>query len=124
MNVPNKVNKQQFFFLAYHFMLENRIHQDWFIESKKDKAGCTDPVTSIVFSEDDDFKTRLMKSIEVYIANVNKYNIYSGKIYGLFRFIPACFNYDFHDYSGSLSKWGNISEKWEAKYKQTDYIEE
>jgi hypothetical protein len=112
MDAPTSVNKKQFFFLLYQFMLENRIQEDWFNESKRHKSNSE--IYGIRFYVGDDFKTHLMKSIEVY----SPYN-YDGTIYGFFRFIPSCFDYCYRDSYGNKTKWGLISDKWENKYKHT-----
>ena len=115
-NIPDKVDKKGFFNLLYKFMLENRIHQEWFKESKEYKLGdCGGIVHGVTFLEDDDFKTHLEKSIKVYTIGAS----YNDYIYGFFRYIPSCFDYHFYLDNGTTSKWGRISDKWENKYSHT-----
>jgi len=120
MKAPRVVNKKQFFFLLYQFMLENRIQKDWFEASKKFKKFKKDDHDTryINFDEYDDFKTHLMKSIDAYDSS----GMYGYTIRGFFRWIPSSFPYNYRDYLGNITKWGIISDKWESKYYETFYI--
>lgn len=128
MEAPSSVNKKQFFAILYKFMLENRIHKEWFEKSMNYKLHTNawgDYWRKFNFNENDDFKTHLEKCIDVYIENT-KESIHSkpqyhfkGKqsIYGFFRFIPSSFDTP----NWTRSKWCEISDKFENLYCHTKF---
>ena len=125
MDAPKSVNRKQFIFLLIQFMMENRIQKEWFEKSKASKFSSKRSYyqpyyDKISLSKYDDFKTHLSKCVDIYINNTcsnNSYCYYDGTIRGFFRFIPSSFMYQWKGF------WHRISEKWEAKYYDTKYIE-
>ena len=96
------VNRKQFHFLVIKFLMEHRLLDRWFKDSR---AGTNR-------REYDDFSDYLYSCIDIYTS---KEKLYSGCIYGFFRFIPAT---GLHN---AWRFWDKYSNLWENKYKLTKY---
>ena len=117
MITPQKVNRKQFFFLLYKFLLKNNIHREWYENSLEYKLKCVNSAYRPNYSRSDDFKTFLEKSINVYIDYMRRFDMSIGRF---FYYIPA--SLDFYRVE-KASQWEKITIKWYSKYCCTKYEE-
>ena len=121
MIVPQKVNRKQFFFLLYQFLLKNNIHREWYEDSLEYKLECVNPIYNTNYSRSDDFRTYLEKSINVYIDFMHRFRVFNGCIGGFFYHAPSSF--DFRYKHLITNQWLEIAREWNSKYCHTKYVE-